>query len=60
MKHFYIEVLVKEGKDHVWKKVRPTGGAPYRYPVRDDAEEVARMCYPDEWRIRGGVRVVEE
>lgn len=60
MKHFYIEVLVKEGKDHVWKKVHPTNGAPYKYETRMKAESDARMCYPDAWRIREGVRVVEE
>jgi hypothetical protein len=45
--------------------LRPAGGQPYRYPTKQEAEHMRRLCYPDQVREErlGGdpvTRVVEE
>lgn len=46
MKKFGIEVLIIS-KHNVaqWKRVCPTGGAPYVYSTREEAEHMRRLCY---------------
>jgi hypothetical protein len=39
-----------------WKDVHPTGGQPYEYDTRREAEDMARMCYGNDPSI---VRVRE-
>lgn len=47
----------KNGKDiYEWKAVHPTGGQPYRYDTREEAERMARICYGSDPSI---VRVTE-
>jgi len=29
-----------------WVPVRPTGGTPYRYMTRDEAQHMLDICYP--------------
>jgi hypothetical protein len=48
-----------------WQDLRPAGGQPYRYPTKQEAEHMRRLCYPDQVREErlGGdpvTRVVEE
>jgi hypothetical protein len=52
---FEIQVRV-QGR---WESIRPTGGAPYRFATREEAEATARMCYPGDWERRGGVRILD-
>ncbi len=42
-----IEVLVpnKERGCFEWQRVRPTGGKPYEYETRAEAESMRRLCY---------------
>lgn len=46
LKMWIMEVLVK-GE---WRAVRPTGGDPYKYETKEEAEDMLRMCYPDQVR----------
>jgi hypothetical protein len=41
-----IEVLVRG----TWLAVAPYKGDPYTYERREEAEAMARMCYPDQIR----------
>lgn len=53
---YRIDVLV----DGTWTPTRPSKGKPYTFETRDEAESVARMCYPDQTRFGWEtVRVVE-
>ena len=56
-----MEVSVKElqadGPVKVWRKVHPTGGKPYVYETRAEAERMLRMCYP--LLLESEARVVE-
>ena len=63
---YSMEVLIEEtqtcdaGHQHrvkVWRKVRPTGGAPYIYETRAEAERMLRMCYP--LKLEDEARVIE-
>lgn len=29
-----------------WRSIRPTGGEPYRYNTKEEAERMLDMCYP--------------
>lgn len=57
---YYIEILVNENSQQVWKKVRPSQRDPYQFDTLEHAEQTAAMCYPDAWRIRESVRIVNE
>ena len=39
-----------------WKDVHPTGGQPYEYDTKEEAERMAYICYGNDPSI---VRVVE-
>lgn len=43
----HVEVL----EHGAWAAVRPTGGAPYELPTREDCERFARTFYPDSLRF---------
>jgi hypothetical protein len=56
---YSISVKTNDG----WRLLKPTNGTPYRYPTKDKARAIARMCYPDAYReqLFGGevtVRIV--
>lgn len=52
-----VFVLVKQGTpDRDWRDLRPSEGKVYTFETRDEAECMARMCYPDHSDL---VRVVE-
>lgn len=56
-----IEVRVfvrkEQGADiYEWRDMRPTGGKPYRYATRREAENMAYICYGNDPSI---CRVVE-
>lgn len=56
---YRVEIKDRDGN---WLPIHPTGGPPYEWPTRLEAEQNARMCYPEEFRLTGedrGVRVVE-
>ena len=64
---FIMEVLVEETTQdidgiprlvEVWKAIRPTGGVPYEYTEKAQAERMARLCYPG-IEHAGKVRVME-
>lgn len=38
---------VREKKAGVWRDVSPTGGPPYRFSTKLDADQCAEICYPD-------------
>ena len=40
------------------KPLRPSGGRPYLFDTRDEAERVAAICYPGLYEQRAGVDVV--
>jgi hypothetical protein len=43
------EMQVKVGDE--WRSVRPTGSEdPYRYPDKESAAKMLRICYPDQLR----------
>jgi len=44
---YQFHVLVENQKSHKkeFKAVRPTGGIPYEYDTRKEAEDMAKMCY---------------
>lgn len=48
MAHYVVEVRVREGEEHVWRPVRPTGGQPYTFPTGDEALQFARKWYPEQ------------
>ncbi len=59
---YQIEVKLEEeapcghGTVKVWRAIRPTGGKPYEYESRPEAEAMARMCYGSadvEVRVKG-------
>lgn len=59
---FRIEVLVKKqagSQETEWRAMRPTGDQPYEWPTRNEAQRQLEMCYPIEYRLRGGLRVME-
>jgi len=39
--------------DGEWTWIHPTGGEPYRYDTKEEAEDMLRICYPDEHRLGG-------
>ena len=41
---YRLQVLGGEG----WSDVHPTGGAPYEYDTKQEAERMLMMCYPDQ------------
>lgn len=58
---FRLEVLVKKqagSEDTEWREVAPVGGQPYEWETFEEADKHARMCYPDQYRLGNGVRVV--
>lgn len=42
---FGIEVRVETKDGPQWQRVRPTGGKPYEYDTRREAEDMRRLCY---------------
>lgn len=52
MPNFAIEVNCYIGRNadgsdkYAWSQMRPSGGRPYRYQSRDEAERMAQICYP--------------
>lgn len=51
-----VKIYDKARNVDVWRDVRPTGGQPYRYETREEAERMARFCYDVDPSV---VRVVE-
>lgn len=47
---YEMQVLVSTtmNGEQEWRSVRPSGGTPYRYETREQAESMLRTCYPDE------------
>jgi hypothetical protein len=64
MRHWFSEEQMFRFQVHLdagkptdrWEDVRPTGGQPYEYPTREEAEKNAYICYGKDPSI---VRVVE-
>ncbi len=56
---FEMQVLVENHATHKkeWKSVRPTGGQPYQYETREEAQRTLEMCYAD--ALVEEVRVIE-
>lgn len=48
---YQIDVLVRERDKcghiytRVWKAIRPTGGSPYEFKTKQEAIQMAEMCY---------------
>jgi hypothetical protein len=38
---FHVQVLVREGHQHVWRRVRPTNGDPYVFTL-DEARQYVK------------------
>lgn len=58
---FYMQIKIAGN----WVLVAPTNGQPYKFGTRDEAENMLRICYPDQVRSArlGGertVRIAEE
>ena len=54
---YEFQVCLDRGTDKErWHSVRPSSGQPYQYDTRDEAEQMARICYGTDPSI---VRVVE-
>jgi hypothetical protein len=58
---YRVEVLVKvydikRGETEVWQALHPTGGEPYSWGTRREAETMMNMCYPSH---KDKARVVE-
>ena len=45
---FGIQIKIK-GE---WLNVAPTGGDPYRYATKPEAEHILWICYPDQLRTQ--------
>ena len=47
MKHYEMQIRLKD-TDNIWKwkSIKPTGGQPYRYETRAEAENMINICYP--------------
>lgn len=63
MYEFQIKLKTSDGSE-AWSSVRPNGGDPYQYETAREAWDMARICYPEEYRaIRMGdepkLRVIE-
>lgn len=52
---FQVHLDVGQKTDR-WSDVHPTGGTPYEYTTRKEAEDMARICYGNDPAI---VRVIE-
>jgi hypothetical protein len=49
---YHVQVLVREGKEQVWRRVHPTGGDPYVF-TREEAENYVRtysLDHPGRYR----------
>ena len=44
---YLFQIKKPDGK---WASVRPSGGKPYEYDTRAEAERMADICYPDQRR----------
>jgi hypothetical protein len=44
---FVLQVLVPAVVMRQWASVHPVGGEPYKFDSRDEAERMARVCYPE-------------
>lgn len=47
---YQMQVLAKvtlNGEEE-WRSIRPSGGKPYVYETREEAERMLRICYPNE------------
>ena len=54
---YRLQVKVRtRPNEYEWHDVYPTGGKPYEYDTRKEAEDMARICYGSDPAI---VRVVE-
>ena len=43
---YRFQVCLDKGTKHErWSDVRPTGGPPYEYATKEEAEDMARICY---------------
>ena len=40
-----------------WRSVHPTGGKPYEYETREEADRMLNICYPEQ--TSNEVRVIE-
>lgn len=59
---FYVEIECSAAYNTPkpdWRKMCPTGQAPYEYATREAAERDMQMCYPD-CVIAEQVRVTEQ
>ena len=43
---YSISIKTNDG----WRLLKPTNGTPYSYATKDQARNIARMCYPDAYR----------
>ena len=49
---FRIQVCLNRGtKNERWADMRPTGGEPYEYATKEEAEHMAYICYSRNPRI---------
>lgn len=55
MFRFQVAIENRDGTKE-WKDVHPVGGAPYEYSTRQQAQDMARLCYGNDPAI---VRVIE-
>lgn len=43
----FVRVTIDSTGRKEWRAVRPTGGQPYEYATREEAEKMAALCYGD-------------
>ncbi len=52
----YANALVHGVPAKTWQRLKPSRGPEYRFDTEDEAEQCARMCYPDH---KNDVRIVK-
>lgn len=55
---FQIHIKIKDSVTlkEEYKPVRPTGGPPYEYKTRKEAQDMALICYREHWHL---IKIVE-
>jgi len=54
-KRYHVQVLVREGSEKVWRRVRPTNGDPYVFSEEDALaymeSHILTSGFPDRYRL---------